>query len=617
MKSKFRPPLFLSASHFALAQTDARKPSSRYGNALTASAYDGTLQILENLIDHGADVNSPDGWALQTAAEHGNVEIVQLLLRRGADVNALTTHPNMSYGTALQAAVEAGNEEIVILLLEYRADPDKGPPPDPETGYQTCPLIAAIEGDWRDILERLIHARANLQVVGGRYSAGPIGCAANVLPLPSIKLLLDSGADINIADEDGDTALMLEAWEGDAEVVQFLLDRGADVLHRNKQGQNALQLAIQSQNIDIVNAVVSHVSLIMEDMRVAVEAGDRSVTAIVRSVQTRNQALDYGDPSPEKSEEKVDIVQAVPETGSVVAGDVVVVDRDQLPSASQHKPEIALHSRKPVPSASARLASQDGTNAPILWQPDEAPMAARAQTFPMLASEDDSKLQYPPPLPQRQQQPQQQEFTAWQPGNAGHAPLGRQSQESQLNSALTGDTLVSSTAPDGYYGSFQPAGAGGRPSFDHRASSIHTMPASQPVASPPMGSTPASSPPIASPQFQHRPASNPGQPGQPGQPVITPYNYVSPYKQQHQQQQRQPLQPRYLSYQLQHPQRVDAENYQQQSPQQSPPPSVTPYNHRVSISSMQDPSAQSPPMQGGRRPAEPSARSSYLPWSGQ
>ncbi|KAM6510500.1 hypothetical protein FSOLCH5_010940 [Fusarium solani] len=128
------------------------------------------------LLDAKADINSPNGWALQTAAAEGHMEIVELLLKRGADVNALTTNDNMSSGTALQAAVEAGNGDIVALLLEHGADPNLG------GGSLTCPIIAAANNGEKEILDRLINAKADVNRLGGEYNSTPLTYAAMYLP---------------------------------------------------------------------------------------------------------------------------------------------------------------------------------------------------------------------------------------------------------------------------------------------------------------------------------------------------------------------------------------------------------------------------------------------------
>jgi ankyrin repeat protein len=147
------------------------------------------LAKAKGLIEQGADVNSRDknGWTpLMYAASYAKpaTEILQLLLAKGADVNA-------------------GNKE-----------------------GQTALMIAAArhEGD-------------------------------------AVKALLAKGADANVKDSDGSTALILslgdlpnlppdapdsvvEALDKEVTaIVQDLLDKGADVNVKNKKGETALTMA--------------------------------------------------------------------------------------------------------------------------------------------------------------------------------------------------------------------------------------------------------------------------------------------------------------------------------------------------------------------------------------
>ncbi|CAI7647886.1 unnamed protein product [Penicillium discolor] len=92
-----------------------------HGNALEVACHEGHDNIVQLLLDHGADANAQGGFygnALQSACSEGHGHIVQILLEHGADVNAQGGH----YGNALRAASTRGNEKIVLMLQDYVAD---------------------------------------------------------------------------------------------------------------------------------------------------------------------------------------------------------------------------------------------------------------------------------------------------------------------------------------------------------------------------------------------------------------------------------------------------------------------------------------------------------------
>ncbi|SLM38546.1 vegetative incompatibility protein het-e-1 [Lasallia pustulata] len=62
-----------------------------YGNALQAASLTDHDQVVQMLLDKGADVNAQGGMygnALQAASSRDHDQVVQMLLDKGADVNA-------------------------------------------------------------------------------------------------------------------------------------------------------------------------------------------------------------------------------------------------------------------------------------------------------------------------------------------------------------------------------------------------------------------------------------------------------------------------------------------------------------------------------------------------
>ncbi|KAI1155722.1 hypothetical protein F4825DRAFT_406258 [Nemania diffusa] len=276
---------------------DPNATGEEYGNALTAAVYDGTLHIVEMLLDAGANVNAPEGYAIQAAAAQGHYEIVQVLLKRGADVNAITTNENFEEGTALQGATEAGQTEIVRLLLESGADPNHG------SGECSPPIIAASRGAEVDILELLVKAKPKIDVFGGPDMSTPLINAAAYMPVSSIEQLLAAGADINLADNDGNTALITAAARGDEDAVKCLLANGADIMHSSPENGNALKAALDEENMECLTLLVDHVSTIFEALKKSMDSGNPVVTSVIRSATSHDQGLNYDDEPQERAQQ--------------------------------------------------------------------------------------------------------------------------------------------------------------------------------------------------------------------------------------------------------------------------------------------------------------------------
>jgi ankyrin repeat protein len=172
------------------------------GQPLSNAATVGRMDIVQLLLDYGADPNLPEeqiaprGKALYSAVFHGHYEIAKLLLERGAYPNP----PVESSGDALWVSQEfRPNKRIEQLLLSYGAKPTTA-----HTG-EAWPKEA---GNWLHI--------------------SPLHEAARKGDVGEAKKLLDAGADLTARDEHlRSTPLAWAAKFGQLEMVKFLLGRGA------------------------------------------------------------------------------------------------------------------------------------------------------------------------------------------------------------------------------------------------------------------------------------------------------------------------------------------------------------------------------------------------------
>ncbi|MCP2262948.1 ankyrin repeat domain-containing protein [Promicromonospora thailandica] len=70
--------------------------------------------------------------------------------------------------------------------------------------------------------------------------------------------LVDAGLPVDLADEAGNTLLMLAAYHGHAALTAGLAERGADVNRLNGRHQSPLAGAVFKDSADVVRALLEH-----------------------------------------------------------------------------------------------------------------------------------------------------------------------------------------------------------------------------------------------------------------------------------------------------------------------------------------------------------------------
>jgi ankyrin repeat protein len=209
--------------------------SGRYGNALQAASTRGHEQIVQLLLDRGAEVNAQGAYygnALQAASGQGHEQIVQLLLNQGAEIN----ERGGEYGNALQAASTRGHQQSIQLFLDRGADVNA------QGGYYGNALQAASIRGHEQVIRLLLNEGAEIDAQGGKYD-NALQAASIAGQEQIVQLLLDRGAEINTQGGFYGNALQAASTEGHEQIVQLLLKQGADVNAQGGQYGNALQAA--------------------------------------------------------------------------------------------------------------------------------------------------------------------------------------------------------------------------------------------------------------------------------------------------------------------------------------------------------------------------------------
>jgi ankyrin repeat protein len=198
------------------ADVNARSNNLGRTPLLIAAGYPGSTELLRFLLDKGADLHAKDKngeHALNKAASRADVEVVRFLVERGMDVN----EPGSSGGLPLSRAMPRSYLPSVEFLLDRGAK------------IRKQDLIFATH--WVDpkILEKVLAMDVDVNARQKPFGRTPLinATASEQAGALTLKLLLEKGADPNMADDDGETALNWAMHRADRAKIDVLKQYGA------------------------------------------------------------------------------------------------------------------------------------------------------------------------------------------------------------------------------------------------------------------------------------------------------------------------------------------------------------------------------------------------------
>ncbi|CAH0047285.1 unnamed protein product [Clonostachys solani] len=184
---------------------------------------------------------------LHRACFDGNMAIIEAMFESGASITARDIRGR----TLVYSASWNGKVEVVKTLLQKGGQQQL----DAVNDYGWTPINVAADGGHLEVVRLLVEKGADLTIA---QTAGwtPIHSAVTGGYDDVVELLVRSGADITTADSDGWTLLHKAAKNGNIELAKLLMSNGADAAAKNDCGWPPLLIAAEMGHCEVIQMLI-------------------------------------------------------------------------------------------------------------------------------------------------------------------------------------------------------------------------------------------------------------------------------------------------------------------------------------------------------------------------
>lgn len=192
------------------------------------------IEILQKFAGQAEDKNSRGMTALRDAVRLNKTEMVKFLLLNQADLKDIDEEGN---NILLYSVITESPNELIKEILSRDSNVNT------KNKVEQTPLSVAVAQKNAELIKLLIAAGANTQSMPNGQNLLHYAYDKKV-PLEVIAELLDSGIDINSADEEGNNLLLKALKHHDEDTAMFALEHNADINQKDSEGETAVSYVL-------------------------------------------------------------------------------------------------------------------------------------------------------------------------------------------------------------------------------------------------------------------------------------------------------------------------------------------------------------------------------------